>query len=98
MTTVGANELVAAVGWRLSRHARQMAAVRGFPVRDVLLAAADPQIAYSQYDYGPGRWMHQRGDVAVAVDLDSMTVVTVLWRNEDPWTDSQARSRSEPAA
>ena len=98
MTAPGASELAATVGWRLSRHAREKSSARGLPVRDVLLAAAHPQIAYTQDDYGIGRRMHQRGDVAVAVDIDSMTVVTVLWRHVGPWTDDQARRRGNSAA
>lgn len=92
------SELTGTVGWRLSRHAREMCLARGFPVRDVLLAAAHPQIAYTQDDYGIGRRMHQRGEVAVVVDIDSMTIVTVLWRHVDPWTDGHARMRSKAAA
>jgi hypothetical protein len=94
----GTDVLAATLGWRLSRHAREKAASRDFTVREVLLAAADPRVRYSQNDYGPGRWMHQRGDVAAVVNIDSMTIVTVLWRHGETWTDDQARDRGEPAA
>ncbi len=93
MTRYERAALTATVGWRISGHARSKAAARGFEVREILLAAAEPEVAYEQSHYGTGRFMHQRGDAAVAVDVASRTVITVLWRHETHWTDAEAQHR-----
>jgi hypothetical protein len=77
------------LGWRLTEHARTAARSRGFGLPEVLLTAADPEVVYTAYDYGPDREIHQRGDVAIAVVRSSKTILTVLWRHEDQWTDVQ---------
>lgn len=81
------------LGWRLTHHARIAAAVRQFPIRDVLLAAQDPDASWNQDYYAPGREMRCRGDVAVVVHVAARVIVTVLWNNEERWTDTQAATR-----
>jgi hypothetical protein len=83
------DDLRQTLGWRLTEHARSAARSRGFTVAEVLLTALDPEVTYTAYDYGPDREVHQRGDVAVAVDRSSKVIVTVLWRHVDEWTDSE---------
>jgi phage-related baseplate assembly protein len=77
------------LGWRLTAHARSAARSRGFNLQEILLTAADPEVVYTAYDYGPDREVRQRGDVAVVVDSSSEVIVTVLWRHLDSWTDSE---------
>ena len=81
------------VGWRITGHARQRARSRGFGLRDVLLTAAGPDLAYEQSNYGPGRWVHQRGDIGAVVHRSTKTVITVLLRSEVQWDDEDARRR-----
>ncbi len=80
-------QLLRTVGWRLSGHARAAATRRGFHLADVLLAAANPEVAYTQEHRGAGRAVHQRDDIAVVVDRANRTVITVLLRSQVPWTD-----------
>lgn len=82
------------IGWRLTHHARVAAAVRKFDIRDVLLAAQAPEEVWAQDYYAPGREMRCRGDVAVVVHVADRVVVTVLWNNEQRWTDEQAATRA----
>jgi hypothetical protein len=56
----------------------------------VLLTVQDPEVTYSQTTYGEGRVMVQRGMLAVAVDLPSRTIVTVLHRLTEHWSDEAA--------
>ena len=86
----------ASVGWRLTRHAEEAAAARGFTLAEVLLACEAPQVAYP--GYLPGRMVHQRDRVAVVVCPDSRTVITVLLRSNQPWTDDDARRANACAA
>lgn len=74
--------------WTLTRHAHERARLRGFPVLEVLLAAARPDVSYEQGHRGPGAAIHQRGTLAVAVDTRSKTVVSVLHRRVTTWTDA----------
>lgn len=82
------------LGWRLTHHARVEAAIRRFDVRDVLLAAQSPEESWSQDYKAPGREMRCRGDVAVVVHVPSRTIITVLWNNNERWTDEQAANRT----
>lgn len=87
------NLLRRTLGWRPTRHARAAAAVRGFDMRDVLLAAQAPEESWDQSYFAPGREMRCRGDVAVVVHVAHRVIVTVLWNNEERWTDEQAATR-----
>ncbi len=58
-------QLLRTVGWRLSAHARAAAIRRGFPLADVLLAAENPEVAYTQEHRGAGRAVHQRDEIAL---------------------------------
>jgi hypothetical protein len=58
---------------------------------DVLLAVADPEVTYNAYDYGPGRFVNQRGHLAVVVAPSTRTVITVLLRSDDDWNDEDAQ-------
>jgi hypothetical protein len=91
------SDLGGTIGWKLTGHARRAAAERGFDLRDVLMAAASPEVRYTAYDYGIDREIRQRGDLAVAVHEPSRTVITVLWRHQERWTDQEARSRARCA-
>lgn len=50
--------------WRLTCHALRAATVRGYDVGDVLLAACDPEIRYTQETYGPGFGLGNCGEWA----------------------------------
>jgi len=92
--TAGEAEVVrASLGWRLTRHARVAAATRCFDVRQVLLAAQAPEESWGQDYYAPGREMRCRGDVAVVVHVADRVIVTVLWNQEERWTNEQAANR-----
>lgn len=81
------------VGWRLTSHARRAALSRGYSVRDVLLAVADPEVSHTSYHYGPGRMVHKRADIQVVLDPHNLYVITVLLRSHGEWTDDEARGR-----
>lgn len=73
--------------FRLSHHARRRAQELGFAVNEVLLAAAEPEQSYvSAKRYGEDTYVHQRGDLAVAVHRPDRMVLTVLLRRQDEWT------------
>src|SRR5262245_1516543 len=82
------------LGWRLTRHAPTAADNRGFALGDVLITAAEPDVRYTKYHYGPGREVRISGDLAVVVHAPSRTILTVLWHSQHEWTDAEARSRS----
>ena len=63
-------------------------------VREVFLAVADPDVSASQDNYGPGREVRIRGDVAVVVIPESELIVTVLLHRHEVWSDEAARRRS----
>jgi hypothetical protein len=84
--------LTQTVGWRVAGHARAAASRRGFAMQDVLLAAAAPELTYSQEDHGPGRAIHRRGNIAVAVHRPTKTVITVLLNCADEWDDADCRA------
>lgn len=85
------------VGWRLTAHARDAVARRGFCLPEVLLAASAPDLTYSQENYGDGRAIYRRGRVAVAVHAPSKTVVTVLLNSPDEWNDADCRASGAAA-
>lgn len=76
-------------GWALSRHSRLRAIERGISeaqIRDVL---CDPDVTYTQSNYGPNRQVLQGGDLGVVVDWSSHTVITVLFRDQQRWRRQQ---------
>ncbi len=84
--------LAQTVGWRVAGHAWAAASRRGFEMQDVLLAAAAPELTYSQEDHGPGRAIHRRGNIAVAVHTPTRTVITVLLNSAEEWDDADCRA------
>ncbi len=80
------------LGWRVTGHARAAATRRGFAMQDVLLAAAAPELTYSQENYGPGRAIHRRANIAVAVHAPTKTVITVLLNSAEEWDDAACRA------
>jgi hypothetical protein len=86
------------LGWRMSRHAKEAAASRGFALTDVLLTAVQPDLRYTSEPHGPGREVRICGDLAVVVHAPTLTVITVLWHHEQEWTDEQARARRASSA
>lgn len=91
MSSTEQDILRATVGWRLSGHARRAAASRGFTTHEVMLAIGDPEVKYTAFDYGEHRVVHKRGHLTVVLDLHNHTVITVLLRSYDTWTDADAR-------
>ena len=81
------------IGWRMSRHAQQMCRVRGISVLEVLLTVVDYEQSYTCENYGRGRQVRQRGELAVVVAPENLVVITVLLRRQSSWTDEDARSR-----
>ena len=85
-------------GWRLSSHARKMIAERGFHLEDVVAVLSDPRQTYPTPHYGEGRWVYQRGHVAVVVHRPSRRVITVLLKSWSHWTDDDARRANRGTA
>lgn len=84
-------------GWTLTWHARQDIAKRGFRLEDVLATCDSPELSYTAFDYGPDRWIHQRGHVAVALTRTTRRVITMLLRRAETWHDEDARSANSAA-
>jgi hypothetical protein len=84
---------VAAFGWTLTEHARRRALVRGFDIREVLTAAANPEQSYVQPAHGEHAAIHQRGEVAVAVNKKDRVVISVLHRVQENYDPSAHRSQ-----
>lgn len=72
-------------GWRLTKHARERARELGYTFAEVVLCADQPELTYTQTDYGPDECVHKRGDIACVVNLHSRVVVTVLLPLVDEW-------------
>jgi hypothetical protein len=87
-----ASDLTQTLGWRVTEHARTAATRRGFAMQDVLLAAAVPDLTYTQEDYGMGRAVHRRDNIAVAVHAPTRTVITVLLNSIEEWDDADCRA------
>ncbi len=81
------------LGWRLCPHARTAARHRQVARRDILTVVADPEVTYTAYDYGPGRRVFQRGDLAVVTVPEKKVIVTILWRQQAQWTDQEFATR-----
>jgi hypothetical protein len=86
------------LGWRMTRHAKEAAARRGFALADVLQATAHPDLRYTSEHYGSGREVRIRGDLAVVVHAPSLAIITVLWHHDRRWTDADARGRGTSCA
>lgn len=61
---------------RLSRHAREQALAKGFPLDDVIAAAEHPSLRYPSRSH-PGQVRCVRGDLCVVVDPAMHLVITV---------------------
>ena len=81
------------LGWRLCPHARTAARLRAVPIREVLSVVAAPEVTYSAFDYGPGRHVFQRADLAVVTIPKQQLIITVLWRHQEQWTNQEFAAR-----
>jgi hypothetical protein len=79
-------------GWQLTEHAKERAETRGYDIREVLHAAAEPEQTYASPKYGPTAAIHQRGDLAVAVDVATRTIISVLHKTTQQYHPSAHRS------
>lgn len=85
-------ELRSTYGWVLTPHARAAAARRNVPLRKVLETIAAPEIRHTSENHGPGRYVYKRGQLALAVDPISKTVITILWHINRAWSDEEFRA------
>lgn len=60
---------------RITAHAKEQAAAKGFSPRDVWLAHTDPDVAYPSKE--PNRVRHIRGGIVVVIDPRDNTAITV---------------------
>jgi hypothetical protein len=67
-------------------------------VREVLAAVVDYEQSYTCDHRGDGRQIRQRGLLAIVVDRHRQVVITVLLRQDQPWTNGEARARLHSAA
>lgn len=88
-------DLTKTLGWRLTSHARTNCIRRGVTTAEALTTAAAPEITYDQFDHGPGRQIRQRGDLAVVTVPEEQLILTVLSRQQNPWTDELFRGRRQ---
>lgn len=79
--------------WHLSAHARTKARARAVSAREVLEVIAAPDITYTAFTYGPGRYVYQRGEIGVVVVPKTRIVITVLWRHDGQWSDDEFANR-----
>lgn len=79
--------------WHPSAHARTKARARAFSVREVLETVAAPDLTYTSFIYGSGRYVYHRGELGVVVVPETGIVVTVLWRRSGHWTDDEFANR-----
>jgi hypothetical protein len=73
------------LGWRISPHARERAAQRGYTRQEVLCACVAPEVTHTSCR--AGLLVYKRGTVSVVVNPQAMAVVTVLHRSHEPWID-----------
>jgi phage gp45-like len=72
--------------YKFSRHALDMIDERGFDIDEVIEAVLRPEQTYiSHARYGADVYIHQWGEIAVAVNRRSGVVITVLHRQVRPW-------------
>lgn len=85
-------------GWTLTPHAADRAAELGFHPAEVTAAADRPEQTYGSSPGHPDHYrVAQRGDVAVVIDPDARTVITVLIRTAERWkhgVDTRATAAS----
>ena len=79
-------------GWRVSFHASTAVRSRGFAWADVLLAKREPEIAYQQRHAWDTREVRQTAHIAVVVSTTTKTIITVLLRADQEWTDADAKA------
>lgn len=80
-------DLRCTLGWHITGHARNAAANRQVTIRDILEVIAAPEVTYTASHYGDGRYVYQRGIIALAVHQATRAVLTVLWRTSEDWDD-----------
>lgn len=73
-----------ASGWTFTNHLHRRARERGISESDISAVLHDPEITYTQTSYGANRQVRQRGELGV-VDLETRTVITVVFRSHDRW-------------
>lgn len=64
------------------------------PLVDVLRAMTTPEVEYAQPNYGAGRLMCQRGDIAVPVVVlndGTRLALSVLWRTQRTYTRNDTK-------
>lgn len=71
--------------WFLTHHARVRGAERGITAEQAIATAMEPEIAYDQDNFGAGRQVRQRSDLAVVVDKETGAIITVLFRDKHRW-------------
>lgn len=67
--------------WRLTDHARERTAQRGFTFEEVFSTAAFPEHTIEQPWRGPHIAVQQRGDCRIAVNTNTHAIITVIDRN-----------------
>jgi hypothetical protein len=85
-------DLRSTLGWRLCTHARDRAREREVSVREVLEVIASPDVVDAALDWGPGRYVYRRRDLAVVVVPATKWIITILWNNPARWTDEEFRA------
>jgi hypothetical protein len=86
-----------AVHVQYSRHARETMARRGWTFEDVEAALTRPEVVDDSKHHGADRWRYHRGPLCVVVSSDGKTVITVLLRTLDTWTDADVQQAIKPA-
>lgn len=84
-------------GWRLSYHATQKATAREVTLPELTEACLRPDLTYPAPGYGGERWLYTHHDVRIVVNPHTKTVITVLYRCHQPWTDEDMRRRRAAA-
>ena len=69
--------------WRFSHHARMRVRQMGLEEGDVLQALSHPDVDYvSHARYGEHSRIAKKGDISVAYDSSTSTIITVLWNTQ----------------
>ncbi|MFD6092829.1 hypothetical protein ACFWGN_11965 [Oerskovia sp. NPDC060338] len=83
--------ILPATGLALTTHALESAIARDVNLAEMTACVNDAEQSWSSSKYGPDRVVFQRGDIAVVVSSREHLVVTVLFREQDQWTNSDGR-------